>query len=159
MQVTKVTIPAREVATFTDLMTGETVENAELTPVTITIDGKASETLYFAPNSLAAVRALAAEDGEGFREHFTAKRNGTGRASGPSTNTYPGTNQVVSVVRTWAKANGGTTKTGNTIGDSGKFTLSDETFEKMLSARPDWAAGSGESASAAKPDASTPKTK
>jgi hypothetical protein len=152
MQITKVTIPAREVATFTDIMTGETVENAELTPVTITIDGKASETLYFSPTSLVAVRAIAAEDGEGFREHFTpAKRSGAGRASGPTTNTYPGTNQVVKTVRKWAQANGGTKVDGSPVTDSARFTLSDETFAKMLAANPGWAA----SASAdAKPDAS-----
>jgi hypothetical protein len=156
MQVTETIIPARTVATFTDLMTGEVVENAELTPVTITIDGVASETLYFAPDSLAAVRALAAEDGEGFREHFTpAKRTGSGagRASGKSDRLYPGTNQIKNVVRGWARENGGTTKFGKPVAASANFALSDETFAKMIAANPGWAATA--SAAAATPDAKT----
>jgi len=144
MKVSKTTIPAREVATFTDIMTGEVTENAELTPVTITIDGKASETLYFAPNSLAAIRALAAEDGEGFREHFAPKRTGggggAGRASGKTNNLYAGTNQIMSVVRAWARENGGTTEAGNAVAESARFRLSDETFAKMIAANPTWAA-------------------
>jgi len=142
MQVTETIIPARTVATFTDLMTGETVENAELTPVTITIDGNASETLYFAPDSLAAIRALADEDGDKFREIFApVKRSGgAARASGKTDTLYPGTNQVMSVVRGWARENGGITKAGNAVAASAKFTLNDETFAKMITANPAWSA-------------------
>jgi hypothetical protein len=144
MDIEEVTTVTRK---FSDLMTGEDVAVTETpVPVTITIDGVTSANLYFAPESLAAVRALATEDGEGFRERFApVKRSGAGRSSGPTTNTYPGTNQVVKTVRKWAQANGGTKVDGSPVTDSGLFKLSDETFAKMLAANPTWAAGFGES--------------
>jgi hypothetical protein len=140
MQVTKVTIPAREVASFEDLMTGETVENAELIPVLITIDGKPSDTLYFGPESLAALRALAAEDAEEFAEYFAPKsaKSAAARGSGKSDKLYPGTNQVINVIRAAAIAINGTKDNGKPVTASARFTLSPETFKAIMTAHPEW---------------------
>lgn len=88
MEITEVVTTTR---TFTDLMTGETVQvTGELTPVTLTIGDKSSETLYFSEDSLSALRALATEDGEGFRALFAPVKSANGSTSKRNTNVIDG---------------------------------------------------------------------
>jgi hypothetical protein len=141
----KMTAPNTE--PYSDDITGEVYHLPTDTPLyKITITPDPNGVLYFDEDSLSALAELA--DGKGVEELrglLTAKRSGAGRSSGPTANTYAGTNQIVSVVRKWARENGGTTKDGKPVAESARFTLSDETFAKMLAANPTWAAGFGES--------------
>jgi hypothetical protein len=148
----KMTAPNTE--PYSDDITGEVYHLPTDTPLyKIEITPDPNGALYFDEDSLSALAELA--DGKGIdalRGLLTAKHSGAGRASGPTTNTYPGTNQVVKTVRKWAQANGGTKVDGSPVTDSARFTLSDETFAKMLAANPGWAAASA--SADAKPDAS-----